>query len=169
MWRCVNPLKLRRAARLPKCCTLKRCHDTSSIGSASQNVRLFQASLREGDKLRSVHIGASHDPLVQLLERRHRLGKATHNARRDDNEKERAWLATVDNTINCYSRQLNRLLQVWLRVHSISICRDGSCQVKRLRKRVGETVPVNLTKDDFDELVVLAGKEMSKLKSPCGN
>ena len=127
-------------------------------GTLPKMTGYFRRVFREGDKLRSVHIGASSDALVQLLKRRHRLGKATQKAHQGDNEKTRAWLTTIDDAMDCYSRQLNSLLRVWLRVHSISICRDGSWQVKHLRKRKGENVPVNMTKDDFDELVVLAGR-----------
>lgn len=118
----------------------------------------FRRVYREGNKLRSVHIGSLKDPLTQVLLRRHKLTRAFAKAHREENEKLQRWLATIDVAMDRYAKQLNGLLKVWLRVQRISVCRDGSWLIKRQRKRKGEAVPVNMTRSDFDELVILAEK-----------
>jgi hypothetical protein len=122
----------------------------------------FRRVYRDGDKLRSVHVGSSKDALIQVLQRRHRLKKAYEKAHREECEKLRRWLVTIDDAMDQYGRQLDSLLKVWLRVQRISVCRDGSWQVKRQRKRKKETVPMAMTRDDFDELVVLAERGNEK-------
>ena len=116
----------------------------------------FRRVYREGDKLRSVHVGSPKEPLTRVLMRRFKLKQAYSQAHQEENEKVRRWLATLDDAMNRHAVQLDSLLRVWLRVQRISVCRDGSWQVKPQRRRRNETVPVKMTRDDFDELVVLA-------------
>ncbi len=118
--------------------------------------RTFKRGYRDGERVKSVYVGTVGDPLVDLLRRKHDLNLACSRGQSQSDEELRRWHDLIDKMVNRYASQFRSLLTVWLRVRGVSVDRDGSWKTKKIRKRKGETVPVNMTQDDFDELVVLA-------------
>lgn len=111
---------------------------------------------RSNGRLKSTYIGSMSDPMVQVLYRYDQLSRANRRAARRQHVADRDQLARIDYCLDGQFQQIYGLLRVWLRTQSRTISRDGSWQTKQLRQTRRETTPVNMTRDDFEEMVALA-------------
>lgn len=111
---------------------------------------------RDGDIIRSTYIGSLSDPLVQVLQRRERLCKAERNAKQREHLADKQRSDKIDYLLDGSQQQLLAARRVWLRTQSIIVARDGTWQRKVLRQSRKETVPVSMSRDDFEELLALA-------------
>lgn len=118
--------------------------------------KYFRYVQRQGDGFQSIYVGARGDPMTHLLKRRQRLTRAEVRAHRRQHRADQKMLGEVDYCLNACCGQLNAALRAWLRTQSISTSRDGSWVCRTLRQSRGESVPVNMSKDDFEELLALA-------------
>ena len=118
--------------------------------------KIYRRVARTDGGLKSTYIGALSDPLVQFLKRRDTLDAAELSAQKRQHDADRDMLAKIDYVLDTEQKQIEAALRAWLRTQSKSIARDGSWHTKTLRKSRSETVPMNMSKDDFHELLALA-------------
>lgn len=118
----------------------------------------FYLAHRDGDKIKHQYVGSKANPVVAVLYREDRLRKAEAKAQRKTRDAEREWQQQIDSTIEQRRDQLTSALKIWLRVRGYIIDRDGTWRRSRSSKTGGSRMPATMTKEDFDELVVLAEK-----------
>ena len=119
------------------------------------STRYYRKVHRDGDKLKSTYVGTLNDPVVQVLKRRDRLDTAERKAQKVQHQFDRDRLARIDYLLRCERNQLAAALRVWLRTQSLVIGKAGLWQRKKTRQSRRESVPVNLSRDDFEELLAL--------------
>ncbi len=105
-----------------------------------------------GDRVERVYVGRKSDPVVAILHREDRLGKAEKQAYRRQSATERDWYQPIDALINQRREQLHEARDLWLIIQGYRVS-GRELKSTQCRKLKGIQVPASMSRDDFDVLV----------------